>query len=40
MRERLESVGGVLQIRSTPGAGALLRVTVPYGAQLRADVAV
>ncbi len=30
MSERLEPVGGTLKIRSTPGAGTRLEVTVPY----------
>jgi signal transduction histidine kinase len=29
MRERLESIGGTLDIRSKPGAGTRLEVTVP-----------
>jgi signal transduction histidine kinase len=29
MRERVEAVGGVLEIHSTPTAGTRLRVTVP-----------
>jgi two-component system sensor histidine kinase UhpB len=29
MRERVESVGGALEIRSTPGSGTRVRVTVP-----------
>ncbi len=29
MRERVESVGGVLEIHATPAAGTRLRVTVP-----------
>jgi signal transduction histidine kinase len=30
MRERLEPLGGMLKIRSTPGAGTRLEITVPY----------
>jgi signal transduction histidine kinase len=30
MRERLEPVGGTLVIRSKPGAGTRIEVTVPY----------
>jgi two-component system sensor histidine kinase UhpB len=29
MRERVESVGGALEIHSTPGSGTRIRVTVP-----------
>jgi signal transduction histidine kinase len=32
MRERVESVGGVLEIHTTPGDGTRLRVTVPIQA--------
>jgi signal transduction histidine kinase len=32
MRERVESVGGTLEIHSTPGSGTRLRVTVPIRA--------
>jgi signal transduction histidine kinase len=32
MRERVESIGGALEIHSTPGSGTSLRVTVPIGA--------
>jgi NarL family two-component system sensor histidine kinase LiaS len=32
MRERVESVGGILEIASTPGSGTRLRVTIPIQA--------
>jgi signal transduction histidine kinase len=32
MRERVESVGGVLEIHATPASGTRLRVTVPIQA--------
>jgi signal transduction histidine kinase len=35
MRERIEAIAGTLDIESKPGAGTLLKVTVP----LRADSA-
>jgi signal transduction histidine kinase len=32
MRERVESVGGVLEIHATPASGTRLRITVPIQA--------
>ena len=40
MRERVEAVGGVLQIQSSPGAGTRLEVTVPLGVGHAESVAV
>jgi two-component system sensor histidine kinase UhpB len=40
MRERVESVGGVLEIHSTPASGTRLRVTVPIQASESAPAAI
>jgi len=39
MSERLEAVGGTLEIHSTPGAGTRLNVTVPFEVRQRPEVA-
>jgi len=38
MRERLESVGGVLELQATPGSGTRVKATVPIGAPTGAMV--
>ena len=39
IRERVDKLGGVLQIDSEPGAGTRLSVTIPTGPQRAGDLA-